>query len=164
MTARLLLPLLMLLLPAAIFPGGGRLMAQRKNSISSARLKPGSAATIGYAEPYDTVGCRLGMVRFTGYDKALRASKETVFLSNLMADSTVEAVWFTITYLDMGGRELHKLSRRHRVSVPPGSTRRLDFPTWDTQRAFYFHLSPPPRTSAIPYSVIITADTLLIAR
>lgn len=163
MTARLhhLLPPLLLMLFAAI-PAP----AQRRNSISSPKLRPaGSAASPAQrnAAPYDTVPFRPGMVVFSGYDKTLRASKETVFVTSHMADSTVEALWFTITYLDTAGRELHRRSRRICVTLPPGATRRIDFPSWDVQRSFYYAGSPPARTSAIPYTVTITPDTLLIA-
>lgn len=151
------------LLSAAVCCAAPDCAAQRQNSIGSSRLRPAPAASvIPSAEPLDTIPCRQGMVSFSGYDKALRSSKETVFVTNLMADTTVEELRFTITYLDSSRRELHRLSRRVRASVPPGATRRIDFPSWDTQRSFYYHLSPPPRTSAIPYSVTITPDTLLV--
>lgn len=153
---RMLLPVL--LAAAAVFGAA----AQRRNSIGRGRLRPAAAVSAPSSEPYDTVACRSGMVRFSGYDKALRASRETVFLSNLMSDSTVEAVWFTVTYLDSSARELHRRSVRARVCVPPGATRRLDFPTWDTQRSFYFSGSRPPRTPAIPYTVTLSPDTLLL--
>lgn len=152
-----LTPLLLLLLAGVVYPA----CAQRQNSIRSPRLRP--AVTAGDSpQLYDTVACRPGMVLFAGYDKALRASKETVFVTNLMNDTTVEALWFSVTYLDTAGRELHRLQREVRASIPPGATRRLDFPSWDVQRSFYYVGSPPRRSRAIPYTVTILPDSLLL--
>ena len=147
--------LLLILLPAAT-------CAQRQNTIRKG-LKPvkQKVAEVAVAAPVcDTVLPRGGEVRFSGYEKTLRATRETVFVSNL-ADRDVARVMFTVTYLDASGRQLHVVRKNVAVEIPAGETRRIDFPTWDRQFAFYYKRSPRPRVSAIPYDVKIVADTLV---
>jgi hypothetical protein len=46
--------------------------------------------------------------------------------------------------------------------IPPHSTRRLDIPSWDKQKSYYYIKGKQPRTSATPYSITIHPDTLLL--
>lgn len=156
---RILLILLAVLMPLMS-------VADRKNSISR-KLKPSTSRQVGAeccAEPFDTVAADNTTVRFSGYEKTLRSNRETVFVTNLLGDREIAAVYFTITYFDSSGRLLHRSSRRHRAAVPPGETRRADLPSWDRQFTFYYAGSPAPRVPAIPYTITITPDTLLLSR
>lgn len=95
------------------------------------------------------------LLLFSGYEKTLRASKETIFVTNRSARE-VHSVTFTVTYLDAQGRQLHRRRVEHHLELPAGETRRIDFATWDPQRTSYYSGGPRPRVSAIPYTVTIT--------
>lgn len=141
-------------------------VADRKNSIGR-RLKPSAVPTAEppvCAEPFDTVAADNTMVRFSGYEKTLRSNRETLFVTNLLDSCEIAAVYFTISYFDAAGRLLHKSPRRHTITVPPGETRRADLPSWDRQFTFYYAGSPVPRVSAIPYTIKIRPDTLILAK
>lgn len=137
--------------------------AQRRNS-TSRQLKVAHTGISAPEAMADTVAATGTMVRFVGYDKALRSNKETVFVTNLMTGRDIMHVVFHITYLDMQGRQLHKARKSLYAPVPAGETRRLDFPSWDRQHSFFYAGSPRPRVAAIPYTVRITPDTLVLAR
>lgn len=108
----------------------------------------------------DTIAADTSAVAFYGYEKTLRSSRETFFISN-RTSRKIAAVTFTIEYLDSDGRQLHKRTETTPIEIPPGETRRADIRSWDSQCTFYYHTSPPPRTSAIPYSVAITPETII---
>lgn len=115
--------------------------------------------------PFDTVATATlspAPLQFSGYDKTLRANRETLFITNGSQTLHVGGVFFTIEYLDTQGRQLHRRKVRQHVDLPPGQTRRIDFPSWDRQCSFYYRGSTRPRTSAIPYTVRLRPDTLLI--
>lgn len=139
-------------------------MAERKNSMSR-KLRPepeGTAQTVRAA--FDTVAISSrDSVRFYGYEKTLRSNRETMFVSNTGARE-IGAIYFSISYFDTSGRLLHRARHRRHISIPAGETRRLDIPSWDKQFTFYYTGSPKPRVSAIPYTISISADTLLLTR
>jgi len=112
----------------------------------------------------DTVAATADMVRFAGYDKSLRATRETVFVTNLSPTCEIRHVVFHITYFDAQGRQLHRARHSLYAPVPVGETRRLDFPSWDKQFSFFYARSARPRKPAIPYTVKITPDTLIVIR
>lgn len=160
---RLLLPLLLML--AAALP----CVAQRCNTLTPlARAREQKCITdrVGAAaEPFDTVDASALSpfpLQFAGYDKTLRANRETLFITNGSQTAAVAGVFFTIEYLDTQGRQLHRRRVQRHVDLPPGETRRIDIPSWDRQCSFYYRRSTRPRTSAIPYDVRITPDTLLL--
>lgn len=135
------------------------LVAQRRSSLHR-RLKvakDGSDAEV----VIDSVPASKGVVRFSGYEKTLRSTRETVFVTNL-SSREMEGVIFTITYKDASGRQLHQARRVAHVGIPVGETRRVDFPSWDKQFTFYYVGSPRPRVSSIPYDVEIRPDTLFL--
>lgn len=110
----------------------------------------------------DTLTGHTQAVRFCGYEKKLRSSKETIFIENL-TDSTIIKTSFHIDYIDNQGRTIH--SRSHvleTVEIPPRQTRRFDIPSWDKQNSYYYIKGEHPRKSATPYDIIITTDTLFI--
>lgn len=96
-----------------------------------------------------------------GYDKPLRSSKESIFVTNTL-DLGVTAVHITIDYTDLQGRQLHRRARWIATDIPPRQTRQLSFPSWDRQQAFYYHLSRPPRSSAAPYRITAVIDSVTV--
>lgn len=133
--------------------------AQRRNTTAK-HLKPlHEAKTI--ATEADTLVCSPGDLVFSGYDKTLRANKETFFVSNHTSTDIFKII-FRIEYFDMQGRQLHLRRCERNVEIPAGDTRCIDIPTWDKQGSFYFIGSRRPRVSGVPYSVKINADTIII--
>lgn len=114
-------------------------------------------------EPADTLtGAQAdSTARFSGYEKALRASRETLFVTN-RGHRPIQSLEFTVTYFDSAGRQLHRRVVRATAPIPPGETRRVDFPTWDTQRSFYSTTGRPPRVAAIPYTVTVTSPKVIV--
>lgn len=92
-------------------------------------------------------------VTLAGYDKPLTASKETLHVVNLSTTDTITGLSFTIDYLDRRGRQLHSRRVDLRCDIPPAETRIVSFPTWDTQRSFYYALGPKPRRLSTPYTI-----------
>lgn len=109
------------------------------------------------AAQLDSIAADTANIKFSGYDKPLRASKETVFVTN-NSGHNIRAVSFTSQYVDTSGRQLHRISRKINTDIPTGETRRIDFKSWDVQNSFYYVGSRRPRTSAIPYDIRITPD------
>ncbi len=108
------------------------------------------------AQP-DSIPADSSAIRFSGYDKPLRATKETVFVTN-NSPLTICALSFTSQYVDTSGRQLHLVRRKINVDIPPGETRRIDYRSWDVQNSFYYIGSRRPRTSAIPFDIRISPD------
>ena len=112
------------------------------------------------AEANDTVWLELTPMRpfvvagviFAGYDKSINATKESIHVTN-NSGHRLRAVTFQISYLDMKGRMLHSREVTQKCDVPDKETRKLDFPTWDTQKSFYYHLGQEPHRVAAPYDV-----------
>lgn len=96
-----------------------------------------------------------------GYEKALRSSRETIFIHN-PTDSVIDHISLTIQYLDTSGRMIHKRSLSHDVDIPPKETRRYDIPSWDTQKSYYYIQGDRPRKTATPYNVSIATDTIIL--
>lgn len=111
--------------------------------------------------PIDTITSTDGLIRFCGYEKTLRATKETLFIENL-SDSTITALSLSIEYLDTNGRQIHHRSIKQPVEIPSRQTRRIDIKSWDTQKTYYYVKGERPRKSATPYDIKIKTDTLYI--
>lgn len=114
-------------------------------------------------EPTDTLtGARADSAAvFSGYEKTLHASRETLFVTN-RGDRPIQSLEFTVTYIDSAGRQLHRRTVSLTAAIPAGETRRIDFPTWDTQRSFYSTTGRRPRVAAIPYTVTVTSPKVII--
>lgn len=113
------------------------------------------AMTINVSSPeLDTVRePENSLIVLSGYDKPLRTSRETMLVTN-NAPRETRSLAFTITYLDMDGRQLHERTDTLKASIPAGETRMVKFSTWDTQHSFYYHLGQRPRTARVtPYSI-----------
>lgn len=87
-------------------------------------------------------GYRLDQIRLFGFDKPAASLSEVIFLTN-STDRTLKGISLYVSYLNMEGALLHKRFLRVSCDVPPGETRRLEFPSWDRQRSFYYHGSAP---------------------
>lgn len=94
-------------------------------------------------------------VRLSGYDKKLRATRESFFVTNSLLDSVaIIELHVVFEYSDMSGRQLHSEERRVKCHIPHGETRRLDVTSWDRQQSFYyFRSAAPKRSQATPYQV-----------
>ena len=85
-------------------------------------------------------------LRFSGYDKPNRATRETFFVTNNLPDSaTVTEIEVEFTYMDMQNRMLHRQSHTIGCEIPPGQTRKLSVRSWDTNNAFHYYRSEPPK-------------------
>lgn len=128
------------------------------------RAKVEMADSVPHAVADTIVSPAVTHVVVSGYDKALRSRKESFFVTNrLDVAGTIVKVDLTIGYYDMKGREL--TSRRASVDcdIPPGSTRNMTIPAWDTQQSFYYHRSQRPRRAvATPYNVKFTIDRVVV--
>ena len=113
----------------------------------------------------DTIALpRNDAVRFSGYEKENRSTRETFFITNnLGPDSTLTAIEVTFTYFTMQGKQLHQRTELIRCLIPPGETRALSIPTWDSNHAFHYHLSTPPRSRrSSPFRVTSTPLRLIL--
>ncbi|MGM9852807.1 MAG: hypothetical protein ACI30N_02425 [Muribaculaceae bacterium] len=107
--------------------------------------------------PVDTVTAGIeASVTVSGYEKPLRASKETVLVTNNDTIRALDELTLIIEYKTTAGRMLHKRTVTVYPLVEPGETRLVTFPTWDINRLFYYHLNQPRTNSqATPYTVSI---------
>lgn len=136
--------------------------AQRRNSLSP-RLHALPAASAAAPEGADTLACGRGDLVFSGYDKPLRASRETLFITNHMSADVSRAV-FHIEYFDLQGRQIHRRRCSVAVDLPAGETRCVHLPAWDRQGTYYFRGSRRPKVSGVPYTVAVTPDSVVILR
>ena len=105
----------------------------------------------------------LAMVRFSGYEKRLRATRETLFATNL-ADCDIVVAQFTIDYFDSSGRQLHRRTAATSTPIPAGQTRRIDLESWDRQNSFYSPAEVRPKVPAIPYTIKISDPRIVLNR
>lgn len=136
----------------------------RRNRATRTRLRP-AQHEVPEAPKADTLVSLTpaeGDITLSGYDKPLRSSVESMFVTNNTAD-TVTALRLSCTYTDLHGRQLHSRTVDTDVELLPGSTRQITFPSWDRQHSFYYRRSQKPRRSeATPYDFRcrVTAITL----
>lgn len=101
----------------------------------------------------DTLTVTDESARLSGYDKPLRATRESMFVTSSLND-TIRGLRVQLDYYDMSGRKLHSRHVDIAADIPPSDTRNVDFKSWDTQKSFYYHLGQKPRRgSATPYKV-----------
>lgn len=94
-------------------------------------------------------------IRFTGYDKPVNTSKETLHVVNNTGHD-IRKVGIRVTYLDLNDRMLHSRDTESECNIPCGETRLISVVTWDRQYTFYYYLGPEPRRVATPYKVEIS--------
>ncbi|MCM1255109.1 MAG: hypothetical protein NC221_03210 [Duncaniella sp.] len=131
------------------------------------KLKPKpkvtSADTITIASPFDTiVAPSAELVTLSGYDKPLRATAETMFVTNRLQAGIV-SLSLNISYYDMEGHQLHQRDVEVRNSIPAGATRQIKIKSWDSQKSFYYHLGQRPRVDAVtPYKVNCAVNSCVV--
>lgn len=142
--------LTMVLAVAAVLPAG--MSAQRT---TRPHLK--TAASVPTVS-YDTIFTASDSTAFgfNGYEKTLRSSRESFFITN-RTDSLIDCLTVELTYYDMQGRMLDRRTADIDLTIAPGETRKADIRSWDTQKVMYYHRSPTPRASsqATPYRLKI---------
>lgn len=87
-----------------------------------------------------------GQISVAGYDKPLRSSRETFFISNNTLYHLC-GLRLDIEYLDTHRRTLHQREIYISLDIPPGATRQASTKSWDIQKTFYYKLSPKPKRS-----------------
>lgn len=147
---RTLLIMLLTLLPALPLRADKTLRGKLRTAATAKSDKEQSAAETAF----DTICAPAAdRVRLSGYDKPLGSRVESLFVSNNLGTGISE-IEITLDYTDMQGRTLHQAVRRVRADIPSGTTRRIQFPSWDTQNSFYYRHSRRPRTANVtPYDV-----------
>lgn len=110
----------------------------------------------------DTVANPVGFT-LSGYEKPLRSTRETIFVTN-SSDTDASGIELEIVYFDIDGRELHRRVVALPADLPLGSTRRIDFSSWDRQQTFYFADGPRPRRQAYPYTISARVTAIHILR
>jgi hypothetical protein len=126
------------------------------------RSKAGHTRTVSTEMTYDTVAYpSTDSVVVSGFDKPLRAMKESMFITNNLARPIVDII-VDIEYLDMSGRQLHRATHTISEPIPSGETRMVKVPSFDTSSAFYYHLSPAPKrvAQATPFQVKVTITSV----
>lgn len=101
-------------------------------------------------------------IRFAGYDKTVTASKESFHAIN-ETPFDIKGMTIRIIYKDMKGRMLHSRDVRIEKEISHDETRKIDIPSWDVQKSFYYYLSNEPKRTAAPYKVTITPIAVQLA-
>lgn len=132
----------------------GKKETRRGLRIEGIRMVASESCRIPLADG-DTVTFDPAKVSFSGYEKEAGAARETMLISN-HSGLYISGIEMTVTYLDMSGRMLHSRKITKKCDVPPGETRMFDYPTWDRQKTYYYHLGNSPRKVATPYDVKVS--------
>ncbi|MCM1521650.1 MAG: hypothetical protein NC039_03235 [Muribaculaceae bacterium] len=121
----------------------------------SLRPMPVASPEQAVTENGDTLRApRCEAVTLAGYDKPLRASRETFLASNGL-DVPITAIGIEIRYCDLDGRTLHERRVNCHAIIPAGGTRLISFRSWDANRSFFYCHGPSPRVSGvIPYDIV----------
>lgn len=127
---------------------------------SARRATP--AAQAPGAVPDTLRDARCDSLLVSGFDKPLRAVRESMFVTNSSA-VTVAGLGIEITYLDSRRRMLHKAVHEITCDIPPGETRRIEVRSFDRSGLFHYRLSPVPRgaVQATPFDVTVVVDYIL---
>lgn len=152
MTRRLLPTLLILIFAAVVY---ARNVRTTRN--------PSSGATADTSVGVDTIIPSPTDVTVSGYNKPLRATRESLFITN-NTDTHIVTTVLTIGYFDSDSTMIHSRTVRINTPIPPGQTRNATFPSWDRQTSFYFISSPPSRAAGIPYFIRQSVDTIFVNR
>ena len=107
----------------------------------------------------DTIANELSQVRVSGYEKTLRSTTESMFVTN-NSPYSIAGICITIDYFDTSDRQLHQRTETVKVRIPPMQTRLVKLPSWDKQKVWYYALSDRTNTKsqATPYKVKITVN------
>lgn len=100
-------------------------------------------------EEFDSVRNNL---TFMGYDKKTSAAKETFFVDN-SSDTSLSALELEISYYNSTGKLIHKRKVEIKENLPAKETRKVDIPSWDTQKSYHYEKSVPSTKGSTPYTV-----------
>ncbi len=131
--------------------------AKRQRTTRS-KLKIHATVTEGDTAPTagnDTIWCGKSApgIVIAGYDKPLRSTNESLFVTNNTAD-TIKGLGLQLNYYDGKQRQLHSREVKVTCVVPPNETRNTYFRSWDKQHSFYYHRSARPQKAVgEPYNV-----------
>lgn len=154
---------LAILLALALSAAGSVTASAQRQLTTRKRLHAVTAVDRDDALSVDTVINPEGFA-LSGYDKPLRSSRETIFVTN-GSDTDVTGLEIEITYHDMDGRQLHQRVVRIDTDLPRAATRKLDFKSWDEQQSFYYaNGTQRPRRRAFPYTVTARVTAVHIIR
>lgn len=152
------------LLAAAALPVQARkskLKAGDAVPVDTADMAAGSLMVCSPCAPCNE-GYSLDQVKITGFDKRAESSRESFFITNT-TDRTLVEVNLYIEYLTLEGRQLHKQYYSLKCEIPPEETRRVDIPTFDKQKIFYYYKTPrPARRAATPFKVDVTLSAFYL--
>lgn len=152
---------LIIIIAAAIaLIGEAQNLSRRVPPAPRAAKVPEAAPAIA---PSDTLrGAECDSVVVAGFDKPLRAVRETMFVSN-HTHRPIDGICLEITYSDTRGRMLHKAVHNISCDIPPGETRRVEVRSFDRVGLFHYRLSPVPNraTQATPFDVAVTIKHIL---
>ena len=96
-------------------------------------------------------------------DKPLNSRTESLFITNRL-DRELTEVTLRLSYSDAKGRMLHEATRKLRVIIPSGATRRVEFPSWDRQQTFYYLHGRKPRTANVsPFDVACKVESAVVS-
>lgn len=111
----------------------------------------------------DTVALpHVDSVLVTAYEKPLRAMREAFTIVN-NTSRPIEAAMIGITYRNLSGTMLHRASHTVATYIPPGESRRVSVPAFDTTGTYYYKESAEPRRAAkaVPYDVDIVIEAVV---
>lgn len=100
-------------------------------------------------EEFDSIARGL---TFMAYDKKGSAGKETFFVDN-KSGAALTAIELEITYLNSSGKQIHRRTVEIKQYFPAGEMRKVDIPSWDTQKSFHYVNSEPSKKGSTPYTV-----------
>lgn len=129
-------------------------------------VKKGRASHAQVVEQFDTLWAPpADSVAASGFEKTLRSTRESVYITNRTA-SPIEGLSLEISYFDISGRMLHKADQEISADIPAGETRLIDFPSFDRQGLYYYHLSPLPARArrATPFKASVSIRYILYPR
>ena len=115
--------------------------AHARKQSTTRNVRHATTALLQVGPSRDTIAVTGTAVRLSGYDKPLRATRESMFVTSSL-DDTIRAL------------RVHSRDVDITADIPPADTRCVDFKSRDTQKSFYYHLGPKPRRgTATPYKV-----------
>ncbi len=110
----------------------------------------------------DTIVPAPDSVVVSGFEKPLRSTRETMFVTN-NTGRPLTALTLSIEYLDMRGRQLHRAVHTVAEAIPPGETRRVSVDSFDHDGLFYYHLTGSNARSGhpTPFDVRVTVASIV---
>lgn len=151
------------LIPIFLLLAAGTVLAQNTKRKVTKSMPRRTAS----AEKFDTITADIP-VRVTGYEKPLRATRESLFVTNTdtienrpLGELTLQIRYYTAD----GTTMLHSRTVTLYPHIPAGETRMMTFRTWDRNNLFHYHLNTPHTNGqATPYTVRITPVQALLTK